>query len=93
MRVSRIEQELEGTLQKVVYKDDLTGWSVVKFALVQTGQSITVVGSFFCVQTKEALRIRGKWVNSAEYGQQFQMSSYLSISPKTLTGIREYLAS
>jgi exodeoxyribonuclease V alpha subunit len=88
-----VDQEVEGTLQKVVYKDDLSGWSVLQLSLQEPSQIITVIGTFVGVQPGERLRIRGKWTNNPEYGRQFDMVSYVSLSPKTLSGIQLYLAS
>lgn len=88
-----VDQEIEGTLHKVVYKDDLSSWSVLHLSLNDTEQIITVIGTFVGVQPGERLRIRGKWTNNPEYGRQFDMVSYVSLSPKTLSGIQLYLAS
>ncbi|MBN2298154.1 MAG: ATP-dependent RecD-like DNA helicase [Deltaproteobacteria bacterium] len=87
------DQDLEGTLEKIVYRDDLSGWSVLRLSLSPDGQIIMVTGMFISVQPGERLRIRGRWTESPEYGKQFAMGSYVSLSPETLTGIRQYLAS
>jgi exodeoxyribonuclease V alpha subunit len=89
----QVDQEVEGTLQKIVYKDDLSGWSVLHLSLQETNQIITVIGTFVGVQPGERLRIRGKWTNNPEYGRQFDTASYVSLTPKTLSGIQLYLAS
>ncbi|HHO77169.1 MAG TPA: ATP-dependent RecD-like DNA helicase, partial [Deltaproteobacteria bacterium] len=88
-----LEQNLEGTLEKVVYRDDLSGWSVLRLSLFEPLEIITVTGMFMSVQPGERLRIRGKWNESPEYGRQFAMESYIGLSPQTLRGIQQYLAS
>jgi len=88
-----VDHELEGTIEKIVYRDDLSGWSVVKLAVPEAEEVITAIGTFVGVQPGEMLRIRGKWRDNPEYGKQFAMDSYVSLSPKTLAGIEQYLSS
>ena len=91
--VSKADQELVGTLEKIVYRDDLSGWSVLKLMVPDADQVITAIGTFVGVQPGERLRIQGKWTDNPEYGKQFAMDSYVSLSPETLAGIELYLAS
>ncbi|HOO37581.1 MAG TPA: ATP-dependent RecD-like DNA helicase [Deltaproteobacteria bacterium] len=93
MNTDTIDQELEGTLERIVYRDDHSGWSVLKLLVQQPDNIITAIGTFVGVQPGERLRIRGKWTDNPEYGRQFSMDSYVSLSPKTLAGIELYLAS
>jgi len=86
-------QEIQGTLEKIVYRDDLSGWSVLRVSIPENRSIITVTGTFMSVQPGQRLRIRGRWTESPEYGSQFAMDSYVELSPQTLNGIRQYLAS
>ena len=93
MNTGTTDQELEGTLEKIVYRDDRSGWSVLRMVVPEADHIITAIGTFVGVQPGERLRIRGKWIDNPEYGRQFAMDSYVSLSPKTLAGIELYLAS
>ena len=93
MNSSKVDQEFEGTLEKIIYRDDLSGWSVLRLIVPEADQGITAIGTFVGVQPGERLRLRGKWTDNPEYGRQFAMDSYISLSPKTLTGIELYLGS
>lgn len=93
VRSSRIDHEIEGTLEKIVYRDELSGWSVLKLAQGENNRIITVIGTFIGVHQGEGLRIQGRWTVSPEFGEQFAADSYVSLTPKTLNGIQQYLAS
>ncbi len=93
MREDQIENEVEGTLEKIVYRDDLSGWCVLRLSEPESCEIITATGMFVGVQPGERLRIWGKWTDSPDYGRQLHMDSYVSLSPRTLDGIQRYLAS
>ncbi len=88
-----MEQEIQGILEKIVYRDELSGWSVLRVSIPENDIIVAVTGTFISVQPGQRLRIRGTWTESPEYGKQFAMESYVELSPQTLTGIRQYLAS
>src|SRR5262245_42877807 len=39
------------------------------------------------------LRLHGKWKVDKKYGEQFEVASYQTMTPKTLAGIEKYLGS
>ncbi|MBK6846560.1 MAG: ATP-dependent RecD-like DNA helicase [Proteobacteria bacterium] len=84
---------VEGALERVVYCNEETAWSVVRIAVPQERRTVTAVGSLLGIQPGENLRLRGWWVHDRKYGEQFRVHSYLTIQPSTLVGIEKYLAS
>src|SRR5262245_42321419 len=83
---------LEGTLERVVFSNPETGWTVLRLAVA--GQDpVTAVGSFHDLQAGENLRLQGAWVQDAKYGRQFRVAFYATVAPSTITGIRRYLSS
>lgn len=84
---------LEGALERVVYCNEETAWSVVRIAASQPQRTVTAVGSLLGIQPGENLRLRGWWVHDRKYGEQFRVHSYLTIQPATLVGIEKYLSS
>lgn len=85
------QAELEGTLEYIIYQNEANGWSVVRLAV--DGQPVTATGPLFGVHAGERLRLQGGWVTNRDYGEQFEVHSYLALMPDTLTGIERYLAS
>ena len=93
LRETSLPHEIEGILERFVFHNDETGWSVVKISLQKKSQLITAVGNIFGVQPGESLRMKGTWVHNKEYGPEFHVDSYLSVMPGTLFGIEKYLGS
>jgi exodeoxyribonuclease V alpha subunit len=88
-----LELEMEGTVERFIFHNEDNGFSVFKLSLPRKNREITAVGTLSAVKPGEYLRLKGAWVQDKEYGPQFQVASYLSILPGTLTGIEKYLGS
>jgi exodeoxyribonuclease V alpha subunit len=86
-------ETVEGVLERVVYTNEETAWSVVKVQLGDRRDPITCVGSLLGVQIGENLRLSGKFIHDKKWGPQFEVKSYVSVKPATLKGIERYLAS
>ncbi|MEM7479920.1 MAG: ATP-dependent RecD-like DNA helicase [Acidobacteriota bacterium] len=84
--------QLEGVLEKVVYSNPENAWSVVRLSLDPGGEA-TAVGNLLGVQVGENLRLEGSWIQDPKFGRQFQVTSYLTLTPSTLAGIEKYLGS
>ncbi len=84
---------LEGTLERIVFANPDTAWSVVRLAVAGEAHSVAAVGTLLGVQLGERLRLEGEWVTDPKFGRQFQVASYQTIRPSTREGIERYLAS
>ncbi|MEA2102629.1 MAG: ATP-dependent RecD-like DNA helicase [Thermodesulfobacteriota bacterium] len=87
------ESVLEGILERVVFRNETTGWSVIRVSTNHEAVPATAVGLLFGVDPGEGIRAQGSWVNSRDYGRQFHIDSYLTKTPSTLKGIEKYLSS
>ncbi len=81
---------LDGTLERVVFKNDETGWTVARFEL-GSHQITTVVGELLGISEGLPLRLRGQWVEDKKFGRQFKVTSYALRSPETLVGIERFI--
>jgi exodeoxyribonuclease V alpha subunit len=85
---------VEGSLERITYANEDTGYTVAK---VDTGRGggdlLTVVGALLGAQPGESLRLRGRWGSHPQYGKQFLVDSYSTVLPATVQGIRRYLGS
>jgi exodeoxyribonuclease V alpha subunit len=84
---------LEGTLERIVFQNAETHWTVGRLRPDAGGMFVTVVGSIVGVQEGAPLRLSGEWVNDPKFGKQFKVESYATKSPETLVGIERYLGS
>ncbi len=86
------EESLDGSLERFVFRNEETGFTVARFA-VQPLQIVTVVGEMVGVQEGLPLRLRGHWVEDKKFGRQFRIATYQLHAPETLIGIERFLAS
>ena len=84
------EITLDGTLDRVVFKNDESSFTVARF---QTAAHlpVTIVGELVGVTEGLPLRLRGQWIEDKKFGKQFKVTSYQLRTPETLVGIERFL--
>lgn len=87
------ETRLNGTLERITYVSEADAWTVARLRPDGADQSVPIVGRLYNVSPGERLRLDGEWVTDAQYGRQFRFTSYATLQPATVEGIRRYLAS
>jgi exodeoxyribonuclease V alpha subunit len=87
------EQTLEGTIERIVYQDAESQWTVARVQLDANARMVTFVGNLPGLPSGTALRAVGRWVEDRRYGQQFKVAAFTPLDPGTLAGIERYLAS
>ena len=86
------EHTVEGTLDRILYQNAESHWTVAKLA-TEDGDSVTTVGSLFGVVPGTPLHLTGRWETDTRYGRQFRVESYRTRTPESLVGIERFLAS
>ena len=85
------EETLEGTLERIVYRDAASPFVVAR--LRSGGTVVAIVGNLAGIDTGREVRLHGTWENDRKWGKQFRFSSYHTLTPATLEGIEKYLGS
>jgi len=83
--------EIQGTVHEVVFRNEQNGYTVLE--LEDNKDFNTLVGYFSFVNIGETIKAYGKWVQHPDYGKQFKVETYTTVTPATLNGIERYLAS
>jgi len=87
-------ETLEGTLERIVYENEETGYTIARFSSRDyPNEVLTVVGDLMSANPGECLLLKGQWVINPKYGRQFKIVDYETIMPATLVGIKKYLGS
>ena len=86
-------ETLQGILERIVYENPDTGYTVGRLSARDHAELITVVGNLASVNPGESLLLQGEWVDNARYGRQFQIEKYETILPANVVGLRKYLGS
>lgn len=83
--------EVQGTIYDVVFRNEQNGYTVLE--LEQDKEFFTLVGYFSFLNIGETIKAYGSWVRHPDYGNQFKVDTYTSVTPATTNGIEKYLAS
>ncbi|NLA58075.1 MAG: AAA family ATPase, partial [Firmicutes bacterium] len=86
-------ETLEGTVERITFRNEENFYTVARFAVKGNRQPITVVGRFVSIHPGESFKLRGEWTTHPQYGRQFQVEEVEPIMPVTIEGIKNYLAS
>ena len=86
-------ETLQGILERIVYENPDTGYTVGRLSARDHSELITVVGNLASINPGESLLLQGEWVDNAKYGRQFQIEKYETILPANIVGLRKYLGS
>lgn len=82
---------IEGTVDKITYKNDTNGYTV---ASVRVGrEKVTVVGIMPFLSEGEDAKFTGKYTVHPSYGKQFSVESFERCAPATAAAILRYLSS
>jgi exodeoxyribonuclease V alpha subunit len=91
--MAKVQETLEGSVERITYLHEETGYSVIRLAVKGRRELATVVGNMASVNVGESLRLTGFWTTHSQYGRQFKVMDYETVLPATVEGIRRYLGS
>ena len=80
-------------VERITYQNPENGYSVLKCAVKNYNDLVTVVGNLVDVNVGSVLLIDGNWKVDAKYGRQFLAESWEETMPATVFGIEKYLGS
>ncbi len=86
-------ETLNGILERIVFENPDTGWTIGRFSARGHPELVTIVGNLASVNPGESLLLNGEWVHNPKYGRQFQIERSETIQPANVVGIRKYLGS
>ena len=90
---------LDGTVTGIVFRNDETGYSVLRVSGGGDGSfslkspEAVVVGTCGAVWEGEDLHAVGEWVTDKVHGRQFKAKEIICATPRSAMGIERYLAS
>lgn len=91
--MSEIVESLTGSIERVTFHSEESGFCVLKVKAKGQRDLVTVLGSSASVSAGEYIDCTGVWVNNREYGLQFKASHLRMAMPSTIEGMEKYLGS
>ncbi|MCH2170795.1 ATP-dependent RecD-like DNA helicase [Myxococcota bacterium] len=86
-------ETISGTVQRVTYHDENTGFCVLRVRPPDSADPLTVVGRSNHVAPGHTVRAHGSWQEDATYGRQFRSDSLELAEPNSPEDMESYLAS
>ena len=94
------EETVDGTVTSVVFRNDETGFTILHVAPASAdgafrlaARTVTVLGTCAAAWEGEELHATGAWVDDPARGRQFKAKAIACVPPKSVEGVRRYLAS
>ena len=85
--------KLRGVVERITYQNPENGYTVLKCAVKNYNDLVTVIGNLLDVNVGSVLLINGNWKVDSKYGRQFVAESWEETLPATVFGIEKYLGS
>ncbi len=86
-------EELVGTVSRVTYRSEATGYTVLRVSPEGEERTFAVVGRMPPLAVGERILARGKWVEHPRFGRQLEVDSLERKPPHTEEAIARYLGS
>lgn len=83
----------DGIISSVTFKNEDTGYSVLKVSFKEEQLPVTCVGVMPLVSTGEIISVSGRWEVHKQFGKQFFVEKYSLKHPETREGIISFLSS
>lgn len=83
---------LSGYVSNIIFRNADNGYTVLEIK-TEEGLEVTATGIFPAVSEGESLNLYGEYVDHANYGRQFKMTSYEETIPTDRDAIRRYIGS
>ena len=84
-------QELTGTVETVIFKNEENGYTVLRLR-ADSGETVTVVGCFPYAAPGESMIASGEWMNHNVHGRQFKAEYAQRFLPSSGPAIYQFLA-
>ncbi len=84
-------QELTGTVETVIFKNEENGYTILKLR-DDSGEIVTVLGCFPFAAPGESVIASGRWVNHSVHGRQFNAEYAQRFLPSSAPAIYQFLA-
>ena len=87
------DERVEGVIDRVTFRSEETGFSVLRIRVPGRRELVTVVGRAAHVIAGQSIEATGSWVEDSRYGTQLRAESLYVREPVTTKGIERYLSS
>ena len=87
------ELEVEGYVERIVYRSEESGYTVLQLSHPKREDEICCVGNFSYISEGQYLVVRGEKTVHQQYGEQIRVLSYQEKEPEDSMAVERYLGS
>ena len=88
-----IVTKLRCVVERITFRSESNGYSVIKTRVKGYSDLIAVVGNLMDVHIGSVLLVTGDWKVDSKFGRQFVATEWEETLPATVYGIEKYLGS
>lgn len=88
-----MEDYLQGSVERVTFHSEETGFCVLRIKVRHSRDLLTVIGNVASIAPGEYVECQGEWITDRVHGLQFKAKNLKTVLPTTLEGIEKYLGS
>ncbi|OIP92519.1 MAG: recombinase RecD [Syntrophaceae bacterium CG2_30_49_12] len=85
--------DFQGQIERITYTNEENGYTIARVKVYGRRELVTVIGSLFHPAPGEIIRMKGRWSNHPQYGEQFKIVSCQCTTPASVYGMEKYLGS
>ncbi len=85
--------KLSGMVERITYKNEKNGFSVIKLKVKGYRELVTIVGDLLNLNVGSVIEAEGSWTLNLKFGKQFKVTSWEETLPTDIEGIEKYLGS
>lgn len=93
VKKSTDDSRLDGQVERVVFRNEENGYTVLRARVRGHKDLVTVVGTASSINPGEWLAADGGWITDPGYGRQFKADAMRVSQPDTIEGIKKFLGS
>lgn len=83
---------IEGEVVNIVFTNEENGYTVAYLKPKTDKKNVVIVGTLPQLRLGESLICEGDWIAHKKFGEQFEVSSFQVLRPKSKEGIKKYLS-
>ena len=84
---------VQGSVDRISFENDTTGFRILRLTVDQTGDIISVIGCMQRLVVGTRVRVGGAWEDDPRHGRQFRAKTVLVLAHDTREGLEKFLGS
>lgn len=84
---------IQGQIERIKFHNEVNGFTILRLKAVGYRELVTLVGNLMAPAPGQVIAATGEWVTHPQFGEQFKVNQYKTLTPATVSGIEKYLGS